>query len=209
MLAIISNALGCSRGRCSAIGISGDYDYDGIVYIYNIEPRLDELLEQGLGLQTLAQYQMYLPIEQIIIPLPLTPESRSIPEKTVIRTVLSLSLRNIEHLGRRNSSRMVMSPLERFMASTPPSRWEPLVDKCSEAAYSKALKVLKNESDLVSAKNEMLRVLNGYRAECKYFNRDESIVEHKALIFNQSYKALAGATPKLDAVCFLKVRKNG
>lgn len=207
--AIISNALGCSRGRCSAIGTISDFSYDGIVYIFNIEPQLDSLLEAGIGLQTLAQYRMYLPIEQIIIPLPLTKASLGISEKKVIDTLLSLTLRNIEHLGRRTSSRMVLSPLERFISRTPPSQWEPLVDQYTKVAYNKALKKLRTESDLVSAKNEMQRVLNGYLAECKYFNRDEDIAEKKAIIFEKTYKALADATPKLDAVCFLKVRKNG
>lgn len=206
---IISNAVGCSRGRCSAIATTGTFNYDGIVYIYNVEPQVDELLEAGMGLQTLSQYKMYLPLEQILVPISLSAASRNIPEKEVIKTLLSMTWRTAEHLGRRSSTRMSMSPLERFMTQTPPSQWEPLVDKCSAAAYKRAIVAMRDESDLASAKKEMQRVLNGYRAECMYFERDDCIVDEKLKIFNATYKALTSAKPVLDAVCFLRVRKNG
>lgn len=206
---IITNAVGCSRGRCSAIGTTGDYNYDGLVFIYNIEPQLDELLEEGIGLQTLAQYKMYLPLEQIMIPMSLTAQSRNIPEKDVLNTLLSLNWRTADHLGRRSAKRMAMSPLERFIAQTPPSQWEPLVDKCALSAYKKALIAMRENSDIASATKEMQRVLNGYRAECMYFERDDSIVEDKARVFNATLRALKSAKPVLDAACFLRVRKNG
>lgn len=206
---IITNAVGCSRGRCSAIGTTGDYNYDGLVFIYNIEPQLDELLEEGIGLQTLAQYKMYLPLEQILIPMSLTAQSRNVPEKDVFNTLLSLNWRTADHLGRRSAKRMAMSPLERFIAQTPPSQWEPLVDKCALSAYKKALIAMRENSDIASATKEMQRVLNGYRAECMYFEREDSIVEEKARVFNATLRALKSAKPVLDAVCFLRVRKNG
>lgn len=206
---IITNAVGCSRGRCSAIGTTGDYNYDGLVFIYNIEPQLDELLEEVIGLQTLAQYKMYLPLEQIMIPMSLTAQSRNVPEKDVLNTLLSLNWRTADHLGRRSAKRMAMSPLERFIAQTPPSQWEPLVDKCALSAYKKALIAMRENSDIASATKEMQRVLNGYRAECMYFERDDSIVEEKTRVFNATLRALKSAKPVLDAVCFLRVRKNG
>lgn len=206
---IITNAVGCCRGRCSAIGTTGDYNYDGLVFIYNIEPQLDELLEEGIGLQTLAQYKMYLPLEQIMIPMSLTAQSRNVPEKDVLNTLLSLNWRTADHLGRRSAKRMAMSPLERFIAQTPPSQWEPLVDKCAISAYKKASIAMRDNSDIASATKEMQRVLNGYRAECMYFERDDSIVEEKTRVFNATLRALKSAKPVLDAVCFLRVRKNG
>jgi len=206
---IITNAVGCSRGRCSAIGTTDDYNYDGLVFIYNIEPQLDELLEEGIGLQTLAQYKMYLPLEQIMIPMSLTAQSRNVPEKDVLSTLLSLGWRTADHLGRRSTKRMSMSPLERFIAQTPPSQWEPLVEKCAVSAYKKALIAMRETSDIASATKEMQRVLNGYRAECMYFERDDSIVEEKTRVFNATLRALKSAKPVLDAVCFLRVRKNG
>ena len=206
---IISNAVGCNRGRCTGIETAGAYNYDGLVYIYNIVPELDELLENGITLQALAQYRMYLPLKQIFVALPLNTKSKEISEKEVIKTLLSLRPVNAGHIGRRSAGRLSISPLERFIRSTPPSTWEPLVDKCTASAFNRACTRLKKHSDLEAAEKEMQRVLNGYRAECIYFERDMSGVKEREHVFDVTLRALKNAKPVLDAVCFLRVRSNG
>ena len=207
--AIISNAVGCNRGRCTGIETTAVYNYDGLVYIYNIVPELDELLENEMTLQTLAQYRMYLPLKQIFVTVPLTSRSKEIPEKEVVKTLLALRPNNANHLGRRSGGKMSMSPLERFISQTPPSTWEPLIDKASATAYKRACTKLEKRSDIEAAEKEMQRVLNGYRAECIYFERDMSGVDERAKLFDVTLRALKNAKPELDAVCFLRVRSNG
>lgn len=206
---IISNAVGCNRGRCTGIETVAAYNYDGLVFIYNIAPKLDELLENGMTLQTLAQYRMYLPLKQIIVTVPLTARSKEVPEKEIINTLLALRPNSVKHLGRRGGSKMSISPLEHFISRTPPSTWEPLVDKASATAYKRACARLEKRSDFEAAEKEMQRVLNGYRAECIYFERDMSGVDERAHLFDVTLRALKNAKPELDAVCFLRVRSNG
>lgn len=206
---IISNAIGCNRGRCTGIETTGTYNYDGLVYIYNIAPELDELLENEMPMQTLAQYKMYLPLKQIFVAMPLNAKSREISEKEVIKTLLALCPNNAGHVGRRSAGRLLISPLERFISLTPPSTWEPLVDKYSALAYNRACVRLEKRSDLEAAEKEMQRVLNGYRAECIYFERDMSGVEERERMFDMTLRSLKNAKPVLDAVCFLRVRTNG
>ena len=172
-------------------------------------PPLDELLENTIDLQTLSQYRMYLPLEQIMICIPLTQKSRDIPEETVIKKLLNLRLSEARHIGRRSSHRGMMSSLETFISRTPPSAWEPLVDSIANTAYKKATKVIATESNLASAHDEMQRVLNGHLAECLYFERDTTIVDQKREIFQATFRALKNAKPELDSVCFLRVRTNG
>ena len=207
--AIISNAIGCNRGRCSGIETTGTYNYDGVVYIYNVTPSLDELLENQIPLQTLAQYKMYLPLEQIMVAMPLTIKSKEVSEAEVLSTLINITPHNAGHLGRRGGGKFNSSPLEHFISKIPPSTWEPLIDRCSAVAYKRACSRLKQNCDLSAAEREMQRVLNGYRAECIYFERDTSAVDEKEHVFNLTLKALKNAKPTLDAVCFLKVRKNG
>ena len=206
---IISNAVGCNRGRCTGIETVAAYNYDGFVFIYNIAPKLDELLENEMTLQTLAQYRMYLPLKQIIVTVPLTARSKEVPEKEIINTLLALRPNSVNHLGRRGGSKMSISPLERFISRTPPSTWEPLVDKASATAYKWACARLEKRSDFEAAEKEMQRVLNGYRAEYIYFERDMSSVDERAHLFDVTLRALKNAKPELDAVCFLRVRSNG
>jgi len=206
---IISNAVGCSRGRCAGIETTGTYNYDGLVYIYNVVPELDELLEKGITLQTLAQYRMYLPLKQIIVTVPLTARSKEVPEKEVINTLLALRPNSASHLGRRSGGKMSLSPLERFISKTPPNIWESLIDKASAIAYKRACAKLEKRSDFEAAEKEMQRVLNGYRAECIYFERDMSGVDERAQLFDATLRALKNAKPELDAACFLRERSNG
>lgn len=118
---IISNAVGCNRGRCTGIETIATYNYDGLVFIYNIAPKLDELLENGMTLQTLAQYRMYLPLKQIIVTVPLTARSKEVPEKEIINTLLALRPNSVNHLGRRGGSKMSISPLDNFISQTLPA----------------------------------------------------------------------------------------
>ena len=206
---IISNAVGCSRGRCTGIEAAAPFNYDGVVFIYNIVPALDELLENGITLQTLAQYKMYLPLQQIIVAMPLNAQSKEVPEKEVVKLLLGLKPGNAGHLGRRSGGHTGVSPLDKFINRTPPSTWEPLIDRVSERAYQRACVRLEKRSELDAAEREMQRVLNGYRAECIYFERDMAIVEDKEKIFEMTLRALKNAKPELDAACFLRVRSNG
>ena len=206
---IISNAVGCSRGRCSAIRTNGPFIYDGLIYIFNVEPAIDGLLEAGMGLETLAQFRMYLPLHQIVIPIALTPKSREVPSKDVINLLMSTPSRAAEHLGKRSAPRSMLSPLEAFITQTPPSQWEPLIKKCTASAFQRAYKILNEEADYASAEKEMQRVLNGFRAECVYFDRDESVVKEKERVFNATLDALRSASLVLDAACFFRVRNNG
>lgn len=206
---IISNAMGCNRGRCTGIETVDTYNYDGFVFIYNVVPELDELLESEMTLQILAQYRMYLPLRQIMVALPLTARSKGVSEKEVINTLHALRPNNANHLGRRGGGKMSMSPLERFIAHASPDTWEPLVDEASAMAYKRACVRLEKHSDFEAAEKEMQRVLNGYRAECIYFERDMSGVDERIHLFDVTLRALKNAKPELDAVCFLRVRSNG
>lgn len=206
--AIISNAIGCSRGRCTAIQTTGSFNYDGVVFLFNVVSPLDELLENHIDLQNLAQYRMYLPLEQIAVCFPLTACSLDVPEKEVLHRLFELKPGEAEHMGRRSARVGARSPLASFISHTPPSVWGPLVDKIFAKAYKEASAVIARESNISAAKKEMLRVLNGYRAECLYFERDTAIVEQKKKIFLLTLRALLNAKPELDAVCFLRVRTN-
>lgn len=207
--AIIANAAGCSRGRCAAVSMAGRFNYDGLVYIYNVEASAKELLEDGMGLQTLAQYRMYLPLNQIIIPIGLTSASKNVPAEKVIDRLITAEKASVNHLGRRGHSRFSSSPLEDFIQKNPPDIWESLVRACTDTAYKRALIAMREQSDLETAKSEMLRIINGYKSECLYFGRSKRIAEEKAAVYRAVYRALKAARPVLDAVCFIRVRKYG
>lgn len=136
--AIMTNAEGCSRGRCSAFGVAGDYNYDGLVFIFNVEVPANSLLSAGIRLQSLSQFRMFLPLEQVIIPVSLTPESHSIPTQKVIDTLNRAYCSGVEHLGKRGAGRQSQSKLDQLISRTPPSQWEPLTEQCYKRAWKSA-----------------------------------------------------------------------
>ena len=207
--AIISNAVGCSRGRCTAIGTTGPFRYDGLVYFYRIEVPVDTLIEEGAGLQALAQFRMFLPLEQIVVPLGLMKESRKVPAEEIVSLLGNLKESWAEHLGRRGAGRGSVSPLERFMLHFPPEDWEPLVREYTKEAYRRAVKQLWEKADLATARQEMRRILNGERAEALYFGRSLDAVEEKRAVFRAAMAAMERARPVLDSVCYLGVRRHG
>jgi hypothetical protein len=206
---IITNAVGCSRGRCSAFQVNADYTYDGLIFIFDTQPSVDALIDAGVDLELLARYRMYLPLEQIYVTMPLTPVSKTVSEDLVISTLNNANYHKVDHLGKRASRKGVVSPLERFIMQTPPEKWEPLVENAFAKANKIAAKKLMEGSDLKTARKEMQRLVNGRRAECAYFERDEKeadlLDKHMQLV----YQALKNTKPVLDAACFLRVRKNG
>lgn len=204
---IISNAVSCSRGHCTAIGIAGTFNFDGLVYIYNVNVPINELLEEGISPQTLAQYKMFLPLNQIIAVIPLTSPSTKIDDDKVIKLVLSAKEHHVTHLGRRSHSRFGVAPLEKFIAQTPPDVWEPLVDQCTENAYRIAYSKMKEQAEIGGAKKEMQRIINGYKAEALYFERSVNIISEKTALYNATLKALQSAKPVLDSVCFVRIRQ--
>jgi hypothetical protein len=204
---IISNAAGCSRGHCTAIGIKGIFDFDGLVYIYNIDVPINELIEEGINPHTLAQYKMFLPLNQIIAVIPLTASSRKIDEDDVIKLILEAEGHQVTHLGRRSLSQHGVAPLDQFIAQIPPDVWEPLVDECTVNAYRIAYNKMKGQAEIKAAKKEMQRIINGYKAEALYFERSTDIVSKKITLYNATLKALQSAKPVLDSVCFVRIRK--
>jgi ATP-dependent helicase HepA len=209
---IISNALGCGRGRCCAISIEGTFNYSGFLFTYNVEPKLDDLIENSLNLQILSQFRMFLPLEQIVIYIPITQASANEPEDKV-RFIMSESRRieSATHLGQRGEGRyQVTSPLEKFIEAYPADEWGDLVIKAERRAKEKAKSAFVENSDLQTAKREIKRIINGYRAECLYFGKDISDVENKQTAYKLAYEALIHSKLVLDSACFLRVvQRNG
>lgn len=206
---IISNAVGCSRGRCSAIQLHSTFDFDGLVFIYDVQPAVDALMDAHINLELLSRYRMYLPLNQIYIVIPLTKESQAVEDKTIISLLTQANQYQADHLGKRSAKRGMVAPIERFIMKTPPEKWEPLIANAAKIAYKKATKALKDNSELRVARQEMLRVIDGLRAECVFFERSEKPADELEAKLELVFQALKDSRPELDATCFLRVRKNG
>lgn len=206
---IIQNAIGCNRGRCCAIALNGLFDYTGFVFIYNVEPKLDELIDNNLNAQIISQFRIFLPLEQLVIFVPLTQNSTEVPERE-LKNILAESwkIRSAIHLGQRGDNSVATSSLKRFINNHPVDDWSNLVKNSERWARERAKTMFMEQSDLKTAKREIQRIINGYMAECVYFGKDEAIIEEKRIAYKLAYGALTRSRLVLDSACFLKVVKN-
>ena len=207
--AISSNAMGCSRGRCCAVSVSGSFRYTGLVFTFVVQPNIKMLIEKGCSPKVLSQFRIFLPLKPITVCIPLTKGSMSIPDKDVIELLNQPWLmRNGKHLGRRSGYSTGSSRLQLFMEKYPEEIWHNNCDKAYHLARKKAMEAMKDCSDLHGAKREIARLIAGRRAECTYFGKDEREIEKEIAMYINAWEAIKTSTLVLDSVCFIKVVEN-
>lgn len=208
--AIASNAMGCSRGRCCAVTIHDSFRYTGMVFTFTIQPNIKLLIEQGCSPKILSQFRIFLPLRPITICVPYTKSSIEIPEKKILSLLdQPWRIQNGTHMGKRSSLGPGPSPLQQFCDQHPEDIWHNHVEYAYRTAKKNALEVLKECSDLLSAKREIGRLISGRRAECAYFGKDEEATENEVAMFQCAWEAIKSSQLVLDSVCFLKVIDNG
>ena len=202
---IVWNAVHNGRGRCCAFITQASFEYEGFVFIYNAGPDLTFLLDEGVPLSLLSQFGVYLPLHQIHVFLPLKHEYEQVSEEE-LNAVLNdhWNLRKAVHLGER-AGKEGTSRIDRFIASNPFDEWSALVKQAARKAYQVAAEKCKEESDLVTAKKEIVRVVNGYEAEYIYLGKKLDKIEEIKDCYRALFRSLAHPTVSIDSICYMKV----
>jgi superfamily II DNA or RNA helicase len=205
---IINNAMNCNRGRCCAFETTGDFNYIGFAFVFNIEPDVKPLIENEINFQALSQFRMFLNMEQIYVFVPIMQTNSDVSENE-LKKILSehWRIRNASHLGARSGFEDGQSPLQNFQRSYPPEIWNNIVKNAYKKARDKAVNEVKNTSDFKTAKREIIRIINGYLAESLFFNRGEEKVNELKRTYKAVYDGITHPQLSLDSVSFMKVRK--
>ena len=202
---IVWNAVHNGRGRCCAFITQASFEYEGVAFTYNAGPNLSLLLDEGVPLSLLSQFGVYLPLHKIRVFLPLKREYEQISEE-VLNAVLNdrWNLREAVHLGERAEKRGT-SHIERFMANNPFDEWSVFVKQAARKAYQIATEKCKEESDLIMAKKEIVRVVNGYEAEYIYLGKKLDKIKKMKTCYSALFQALAHPAVSIDSICYMKV----
>lgn len=197
---IIRNAIDSGRGRCCAFSAYAAFDFKGFVFVYNVEPKINYLLERGISIQLLSQFRMHLPMKQIVVSAPF-PGYESISDEQLSDYLYEVTnIYNAEHLGARTGKKGRLSPLESFMENHPEDEWNRIVKRASKAAREKAGKKVIELADFESARREINRIVNGYESEYLYLGRDLEKIKGIRKMYEAVYYALSNPVIALDSI---------
>lgn len=202
---IVFNAINSGRGRCCALTANAPFDFKGFICIYNVEPKVNYLLEKGIPARQLAQFRMYLPMKQIFVTVPIEKEN-NVSDKELFDFVFEpKNIFNAKHLGRRSG---LVSPLKHFMEQYPQEYWTNIVNKANVIARQKATEKALELADLEGAKHEIKRIVNGYISEYIYLNKSMNQIENIQSKYKDIYTAISNPILTLDSIAILFLTRN-
>lgn len=205
---IIGNAVDSGRGRCCVFSALAPFNYVGFACVYNVEPKINYLIENKVSIQLLSQFRMYLPMKQVVVFVPFK-KCDDVSDEQLAEYIFDVkNIYNSEHLGQRTGKRGQASPLERFMELYPKEEWEATVTKISKISKEKARKKALEQSDFESAKREIDRIVSGYESEYIYLGKDmEKIAEIKRK-YEAVYYALSNPVLSLDSIGLMYLQRR-
>ncbi len=206
---IIKNAMYCCRGRASALVAYSDIDYEGLAFVWNVEPHMQSLLEAGVSTQLLSQFRAYLPMDQIFTVFPLRAAHAEVPASVVKAALLAADPEKAGHLGSRRPTKNNGSAIERFMDVYPVEKWHQLLNRAHSQCRKQAAQVVSELADLKSAAAEAKRIVDAYQATQDYFGgQDDSVMQMRHAL-SAVMDALIRPLITVDAVAYVKlVKKN-
>ena len=200
---IIGNAVDSGRGRCCVFANMAPFNYTGFACVYNVEPKINYLYDNGIPIQLLAQFRMYLPMKQVIVFVSMRKGDNVSDEELIDYIFEKRNVQNAEHIGQRAGKRGEMSPLERFMEAYPESEWQETVRKAGKISRDKAKKKAIELTDLEGAKREINRIVSGYESEYIYLGKDMDKLNLIKTQYEAVYYALSNPVISLDSISLM------
>jgi hypothetical protein len=208
---IVQNAMTCYRGRSCAIEITNaPLSYTGLVLIWNVEPNMAPLLQANLDPLVLAQFRIFLPMEQIITLFPFDQASRNVRVDDVAALLADRHrISKAIHLGRRSNSSKGMKKIKYFIAQYPEDKWINALHIAKINCMKKAKQEVLRLWDFDSAVEEARRIVGAFGASSRYFGYDETGIEQ----INSSYNAVLNSLKKfeltLDSAIYMRLKQDG
>lgn len=200
---IIGNAVDSGRGRCCAFTALAPFNYVGFTCVYNVEPKINHLIENNVPIQLLSQFRMYLPMKQITVFVPFG-KCDAVDDKQLEAFLFEKkNIINAGHIGERSAKRGQPSSIEKFMEAYPKDDWESIVSKVATTARSKARKQAMESADLESAKREIDRIVSGYESEYIYLGKDMEKIAEIRKRYEAVYYALSNPILTMDSISLM------
>lgn len=214
---IVNNALHSDKGKCAGFCIKSDFEWRGLVYIVELQPDLDILIENNVPLSILSQFKNYMPVDRVVIPVPFN-KYTNIDKKKVVAFLDSLTSngqianKNLTaHLGRRSpktdflqyKNKYKISNLDAFKTMYPEEAWVNVVKQTSKLAKNEALAIFKKSSTFKLAEKEISRMFNANIARAHYYGVEEEEIDNMAKKYSIVLEALKRSKTSIESAAFL------
>ena len=219
---IVDNAMNSYKGTCTAIEVDADFDWQGIVYTWNLYPNEQLLLENGIPLTAIRQYKSYVSVDKVITPIS-TQKYEHVPADKVLKLIDTISReskseiqRDVVHLGRRSvktdglhiKEKYGCSNIAWFRQAYLEDKWVTFVSTSMKMAKNQVKEKMKASSNLKQAAASIEQTLNAEVAQAKFFGVDAGEVEKKKQVYKIVLEALRTTRVELEAAAFVMVRKT-
>lgn len=208
---IISNAMTSYRGRSCAVEIKkAPFDYNGLVFVWNVEPNIKPIINNNLDPVILAQFRSFLPMEQIVTLYPVDDETPLVSSEDMIELLTERHIiSKAEHLGRRSNSEKGAASIRTFMSKYPRSFWIPFVKEGRSKCQKEARQIVTERWDYDTALEEARRIVGALQASNRYFGYDDNQQDEKIrTMYKAVLLALKNYHVTLDSAAFMRVHKN-
>lgn len=220
---IIDNSINSYKGRCTAVGIKSDFDWMGLVFTWNTEFSLQQLIDSEIDIINKNKASEFLIIDQITTYHPLTKGSKDISLNDVTNRIIGWQYGNMQdksvHLGKRTNAMSFMdhfnsdklTNIEWFKSTFNPEIWEKTVMN----NYKRSQKIVKDkvsnlmELDIAKEYFEQIRISN--RAKNIYYSNGKiNLIEDDSIckINNIILEGLEDLDKYLDSVMFVWMVKE-
>ncbi len=204
--AVISNALHTYRGRVGAFTLDdAPFNYNGFVFIWNIEPNMAPIFKAALDPTVLAQFRSFLPVEQPFTVYPLDDQSAEVTGGQLVDFLENVrGSGNIRHLGSR-SVEGGMANVEKFKVVFPQEQWSEMVSVARKCCETQARVIVEKQFDSQEMLQVVKKILRANRGANKYFgNEPEHLTEEfKAVLSSVKHFRLV-----LDSALYLGLKNH-
>jgi ATP-dependent helicase HepA len=218
---IVQNALYSYKGRSAAFVMPASFNWEGLIFTWQLNPNEAILLENGIDIRMLNPYRGYLPGQQLMNVIPAN-ETFTAESNDVIKELrkygkngVSRIRREVEHLGGRSPKSPILgikekygcSDLEWFQRVHPRDKWTYFIQESYKQAKSSAWEALKKMARIKELKADLLGSITSQKAAMAYFAQDDSLQETER-INKLLLDAFLNSKVELDSVCYVRMVKS-
>ena len=215
---IVSNAMGCCKGRCSAIQITCGINWQGFILKFSNRPDYNLLYRKGVSREQCNQFTGYIDTNEIAIPYTIYNPENTGPLEVLkefnryLNPQLMLT-KDFGHLGKRSTGGQIyhakragLSNAEWFRETYKENLWKKQLDKAYSQSLEAATSIYKKKSRISMAKDE-IDTLIAVKQNSSESSQTE--LEQEKEKYNLIVEALDNSVIELDTIAFVWLTKNG